>query len=111
MLVMSLTECPPRLRGELTRWLLEIRPHVYVGHVNARVRDELWDKTCKEIGAGSAVQIWNTLDEQGFKARSWGTPDYVLRDFDGLLLVERPHHTFQRDEDATPEAPAAKPNA
>jgi CRISPR-associated protein Cas2 len=99
MVVMSLTACPAPLRGELTRWLLEIRPLVYVGQVNARIRDLLWDKTCKEIGVGSAVQLWSAPDEQGFRARSWGAPDYVLRDFDGMVLVERPLNTFVRDED------------
>ena len=99
---MSLTDCPPPLRGELTRWLIEIRPHVYVGHVNARVRDKLWEKTCRELKGGSAVQIWNSPNEQGFSARSWGAPDYTLRDFEGVLLVERPHHTFEAEKDADP---------
>jgi len=97
---MSLTECPPHLRGELTRWLIEIRPHVYVGHVNARVRDQLWEKACRELKGGSAVQIWNSPAEQGFTARSWGAPDYVLRDFEGIILIERPHQTFKPEDDA-----------
>jgi CRISPR-associated protein Cas2 len=109
MIVMSLTDCPPRLRGELTRWLIEIRPHVYVGQVNARVRDQLWEKTCKELAGGSAVQIWNSAAEQSFTARSWGTPDYVLRDFEGITLVERPHDTFKPEVDADAPQDVAAP--
>ncbi len=90
MLVMTMTDCPSQLRGELTRWLLEIRPHVYVGHVNARVRDQLWQKACEKIKAGSVLQIWNTANEQGFTMRSWNEPTYRVRDFEGVLLVERP---------------------
>ncbi len=90
MLVMTVTECPAQLRGELTRWLLEIRPHVYVGHVNARIRDQLWQKACDKIKAGSVLQIWNTANEQGFTMRSWNEPTYRVRDFEGVLLVERP---------------------
>ena len=90
MLVMTVTDCPPQLRGELTRWLLEIRPHVYVGHVNARVRDQLWQKACDKIKGGSVLQIWNTANEQGFTMRSWNEPTYRVRDFEGVLLVEHP---------------------
>jgi CRISPR-associated protein Cas2 len=90
MLVMTVTDCPSQLRGELTRWLLEIRPHVYVGHVNARVRDQLWQKACDKIKDGSVLQIWNTANEQGFTMRSWNEPTYRVRDFEGVLLVERP---------------------
>ncbi|WP_423232601.1 type I-E CRISPR-associated endoribonuclease Cas2e, partial [Bacillus licheniformis] len=43
MTVLVLTACPAGLRGHLTRWLLEISPGVFVGHVPARVRDALWD--------------------------------------------------------------------
>jgi CRISPR-associated protein Cas2 len=90
MLVMTVTDCPPSLRGELTRWLLEIRPHVYVGHVNARVRDQLWHKACAKLSDGSVLQIWNTPSEQGYTLRSHGEPAYRIRDFEGVLLVERP---------------------
>lgn len=90
MLVMTVTDCPPSLRGELTRWLLEIRPHVYVGHVNARVREQLWHKACAKLPDGSVVQIWNTPNEQGYTLRSHGEPTYRLREFEGVLLVERP---------------------
>ncbi len=90
MLVMTVTDCTSQLRGELTRWLLEIRPHVYVGHVNARVRDQLWQKACDKIKDGSVLQIWNTANEQGFTMRSWNEPTYRVRDFEGVLLVEHP---------------------
>ena len=91
MLVMTVTDCPPSLRGELTRWLLEIRPHVYVGHVNARVRDQLWHKACAKLPDGSVLQIWNMPNEQGYTLRSHGEPTYRIRDFEGVLLIERPH--------------------
>ncbi|MCQ8210670.1 type I-E CRISPR-associated endoribonuclease Cas2e, partial [Cutibacterium acnes subsp. acnes] len=44
MTVLVLTACPAGLRGHLTRWLLEISPGVFVGHVPTRVRDALWDR-------------------------------------------------------------------
>ena len=102
MLVMTVTDCPPSLRGELTRWLLEIRPHVYVGHVNARVRDELWNKARAKLPAGSVLQIWNTPNEQGYTLRSHGEPTYRIRDFEGVLLVERPN-AGESPTDAPPD--------
>ena len=38
MIVITLTDCPPALRGDLTKWLQEINTGVYVGQVSARVR-------------------------------------------------------------------------
>ena len=88
--MMALTESPPALRGELTRWMIEIRPHVYVGNVNVRVRDQLWQKACQKLAGGSVLQIWNTPNEQGYTLRSYGEPNYRVRDFEGVLLMERP---------------------
>ena len=42
MIVITLTDCPPKVRGDLSKWLLEISTGVYVGNLSARVRDELW---------------------------------------------------------------------
>lgn len=42
MIVIILNNCPPALRGDLTKWLQEVNTGVYVGQVSARVRDELW---------------------------------------------------------------------
>lgn len=96
---MSLSDCPPALRGELTRWLIELRPHVYVGNVNARIRDQLWTLACQKLNGGSMVQVWKSPTEQGFMTRSWGMPDYTLTDFEGVTLVTRPHGTFNVQED------------
>ncbi len=85
--------------------MIEIRPNVYVGQTTARVRDELWLKACKESQGGSVVQLWKTNNEQGYTARSWGAPDYILRDFEGVLLVQRPFKTFDSDEDITASGP------
>ena len=46
MIVMILEKVPVRLRGELTRWLIEPRQGVFVGHINAMVRERLWEKCC-----------------------------------------------------------------
>ncbi len=67
MVVMTLELAPPRLRGWLTRWLTEVAPGVYVGDVNALVRDLLWDAVVDASAeTGRAIQVYSTNNEQGY---------------------------------------------
>jgi len=90
MVVMILEKVPASLRGELTRWLIEPHTGVFVGHVNAMVRDRLWTKCCKAKRAGGIVQIWSTNTEQRFKMRMAGVTKRTVVDFDGLQLISVP---------------------
>ena len=90
MVVMVLEKVPTSLRGELTRWLIEPHPGVFVGHVNAMVRDRLWDKCCKAKRAGGVVQAWSTNTEQRFKMRFHGNTRREVVEFEGLQLVRLP---------------------
>lgn len=58
------TNCPPKLRGDLTKWLMEIDTGVFVGNLNARVRDAVWDRICSTIGNGRACMTFSTNNEQ-----------------------------------------------
>lgn len=42
MIVVVTESVPPRLRGRLAVWLLEVRAGVYIGHVSARIREMIW---------------------------------------------------------------------
>ena len=44
MLVIVLENAPPRLRGRLAIWLLEIRAGVYVGNYAAKIQDYIWEQ-------------------------------------------------------------------
>jgi len=90
MVVMILENVPPSLRGELTRWLIEPRPGVFVGHVNAMVRDLLWQKVCSKKGEGGVLQIWSTNTEQRFLMRGYGDTRRQIVDWDGLQLIRVP---------------------
>ena len=90
MVVMVLEKVPTSLRGELTRWLIEPHPGVFVGHVNAMVRDRLWDKCCKAKRAGGVVQAWSTNTEQRFKMRFHGNTRREVVEFEGLQLIRLP---------------------
>jgi len=91
VIVLVLTSVPARLRGEVSRWLLEIAPGVFTGRVNRRVREALWGRVLAGLGDGSAVLV--VLDrrrEQGCEILTAGRGRWVPADFDGLTLVRRP---------------------
>lgn len=89
MIVVSLTDCPQKLRGDITKWLMEINTGVYIGNLNARVRDELWERICRNIGNGRATMVFSTTGEQKLGFYVHNTPWEVV-DCDGISLMRRP---------------------
>ena len=87
MLVIVVENAPPRLRGRLAVWLLEIRAGVYVGNYTRRVRDMLWEQVCAAIGDGNAIIAWSCPNEQGFSFETTGQNRRVPVDLDGMRLV------------------------
>lgn len=89
MVVVTLTDCPPKVRGDLTKWLIEINTGVYVGNVNARVREKLWQRICENVKNGRATMVFSAAGEQhlGFWVHNttWQPVDY-----DGIRLVKHP---------------------
>jgi len=47
MFVMVTENVPPRLRGRLATWLLEIRAGVYVGNMSKRICEMIWEQVMK----------------------------------------------------------------
>ena len=90
MVVMVLEKVPASLRGELTRWLIEPKTGVFVGHVSAMVREHLWEKCIKGRGRGGVTQMWSTNNEQRFAIRNWGDSSRELINFEGVTLVRKP---------------------
>lgn len=66
MMVIVLTNAPPRLRGRLAAWLLEVRAGVFVGEYSARTRQRIWDQVVAYIEGGDAVMVWTAPTDQGF---------------------------------------------
>lgn len=86
MLVITLTKVPLSLRGDLTKWCQEIQSGVYVGNVNARIRDALWQRIIDSIGHGEATMVYNTNNELGYQFRTTRNDKEVI-DFDGIPLM------------------------
>lgn len=87
MMVVVLTNAPPRLRGRLAAWLLEVRAGVYVGDYSARTREMVWDQVVAGLEEGDAVMIWKAPTDQGFDFATHGKNRRMPVDFDGLKLV------------------------
>jgi CRISPR-associated protein Cas2 len=88
MLVLIIENVKPSLRGELSRWLFEIKTGVFAGKVSALVRDELWALIKEKLDRGSAVMIYPQRNEQGFTAQMLGNPSRSLVDIEGVLLIK-----------------------
>ena len=88
MTVIVLERVPVSLRGELTRWMLELKAGVFVGKVSAMVRDRLWERVCTNMRGGAGMLIYSSDAEQSFTMRFWGAPDRTIVDFDGLSLIQ-----------------------
>ena len=58
MLTVVTEAVPPRLRGRLAVWLLEVRAGVYVGNVSRRVREMIWYQITELADEGNAVMAW-----------------------------------------------------
>lgn len=89
MIVITINSCPPKLRGDLTKWLFEIHTGVYVGQINAKIREMLWSRVCQNIKDGQAVMVYSFANEQHLEFRTHNTA-WRIRDFDGIKLMMRP---------------------
>ena len=87
MMVIVVENAPPRLRGRLAVWLLELRAGVYVGNYSRRVREMIWDQVVGAIGEGDAVIAWSARTDSGFAFQIVGRNRRRPVDFDGLRLV------------------------
>lgn len=88
MIIFLLEKVPPSLRGELSRWLFEVKTGIYIGHVNAMVRDQLWEKCVRSRSAGEVFMAWSTNNEQHFQMRQAGQEKRRVVDREGLLMIE-----------------------
>lgn len=96
MIIMILEKVPTGLRGELSRWLIEPKTGIFVGHVSARVRDRLWEKCDGGKKTGGVLQIWSTNSEQRFKMRSIGDTSRQIIELEGLQLIQIPHNLDEK---------------
>ncbi len=78
---------PPRLRGRLAVFMLEVRAGVYLADLSRRVRDKIWEYVEADIEQGNVVIAWSTNTESGFEFQTIGENRRKPVDWDGMRLV------------------------
>lgn len=89
MVVITLSDCPPKVRGDLSKWLCEISAGVYVGNLSARVRQELWMRVCDNLKNGRATMVYSAQGEQQLNFEVHNSL-WEPVDLDGIKLMRRP---------------------
>lgn len=101
MLVIAVNNAPPRLRGRLAVWLLEIRAGIYVGNYSRRTREMIWDQVRTLIGEGDAIIAWAAPNDAGYDFETCGVNRRVPTDLDGFKLVRfEPVAAFDNEENS-----------
>ena len=88
MIVIVMENASEKLRGELTKWLLEVKPGVLVGKTSALVREKLWEKVENDENKTGALLIYNSDNEQGFAIKMVGLLRRSVIDLDGIQLIK-----------------------
>lgn len=93
------TNAPPRLRGRLAAWLLEIRAGVFVGDYSARTRERIWEQVVGGIENGDAVMGVERANRSRIRLSNDRRERRTPIDFGGLKLVSfMPVPRMRRDE-------------
>ncbi|MBV1879325.1 MAG: type I-E CRISPR-associated endoribonuclease Cas2 [Pseudomonadales bacterium] len=87
MLVVVTENVPPRLRGRLAVWLLEIRAGVYIGDAGRRIREMIWEQVTTLADDGNVVMAWATNTESGYEFQTFGENRRIPVSYNGLTLV------------------------
>lgn len=89
MVIFILENVSEGFRGEITRWMLELKAGVFAGNISAMVRQQLWDKIMDNPSEGAALMLYSAQTEQGFAIDMCRTPYRRVREIEGLYLIER----------------------
>lgn len=89
MVVLIVRNIPPRIRGMLRLYLLEVSAGVFVGKLDARVREALWTTVSASVTTALMVSIGQ--NEQGLLVRrTEGWTERIPEDHEGVTLIRRP---------------------
>lgn len=86
-LVVVTENVPPRLRGRMAIWLLEVRAGVYIGDASRRTREMIWEQLQAGYEPGNVVMAWASSHESGYEFQTLGENRRLPIEFDGLHLV------------------------
>ena len=87
--VLDVEAGPPRIRGALSRWAVEVRAGLYIGCTSAKTRDAIWAVVEREVAvdARALLAFPSSRHVMGFEVRTVGPGRRLITDVDGLLLA------------------------
>ncbi len=88
MTVLIVQNATAATRGELCKWMLEVKPGVFLAKVSAIVREAIWDKVKEDPTAIGAILAYSAPTEIGFQMEMYGEPMRSIVDFEGLQLIK-----------------------
>ena len=96
---MFITEnVPSSLKGELTKWMLQLKSGVFIGTLSSLVGEKLWKKIQEKQGKGGAIWVKTTNSEQRFEISISGMTNRSISNFDGLQLITYPNKKKSSNE-------------
>ncbi len=98
--VITITNAPYALRGDLTKWMQEIATGVYVGNLNARIRESLWERVMENVGKGEATLAYTSRNEIGYQFETYQTLRSKI-EIDGLPLVFIPKENPNNEDNSS----------
>ena len=84
--VITLSKVPNSLRGDFSKWLQEVATGVYVGNLNTKVREKLWERVKDNLKDGEATISYYNRNEIGYNFETINGIREVI-DSEGIPLV------------------------
>lgn len=94
--VITMSNVPRSLRGDITKWMQEIHTGVYIGNINVRLREKLWDRVISNLGNGRATIAYTARNELGYQFDTFNT-EQINMNYDGLPIVMFPNKSETED--------------
>jgi len=88
MTVLIVENATSSTRGELRKWMLEIKPGVFLAKMSAIVREALWNKVKEDPNANGAILAYSAPTELGYLMEMFGEPRRSVVDMEGLQLIK-----------------------
>ena len=67
--------------------MIETKPGVFVGSLNALVREKIW-QTIADYKMRGALMVYSCNNEQGYRIEILGEPTRTVVDLDGIQLIK-----------------------
>lgn len=87
MTVIIAQDNPDAIRGVLKRWFIEPKPNVFVGSINASVKDAVLEYILNQARGIRLLIISSSNNCQGYELRQVNDPDYSAITKDGIEIV------------------------